>query len=121
MPILTGITLPFQFNEVGGVTISDPIDKIKNNVQTVIQTLVGSRFMETGYGSTIPSLLGDVADPATKAAIITEVVNKVGVLVPEIVILSVNILDTEVPTTFQLVVVYQVIAFEVTDTMLMTL
>ena len=121
MAILSGITVPFSFSDSGGVTSSDPLTKIKNNIETVILTMIGSRFMEPSYGSNVPKYIGEISDSVTQSTIIKDIVTQLALFVPEIQIIRVEFVAETESTANNLYIAYSVTAFEVTDEMLLLL
>lgn len=116
MAVLQGIQIPFSFSEFGGVSISPPLLKIKNNIQSILTTLITTRFMEPGYGSLVPKLCGEMNDPTTKSSIIKEISERLSALEQNIKVL---VVDTKTQDSFVFVYIkYIITSFDITDDLL---
>ena len=117
MAVLQGIQIPFMFSESGGVVTADPLLKIKNNIQTICSTLVGTRLMEPNYGSLIPAMLAEMNDDSTKALIEREILQKIGAQERNVQVLKVDISKSQ--STVLVFVQYIVTTFDITDSVLL--
>lgn len=116
MTVITGMTVPFSFSEYGGVSVADPLLKIKNNIQTILRTQLKSRVMEPNYGSLFANMIGEMNDSTTRTILIKEVTEKLSLFEKNIKLLSVDAAteNTSIVVTLR----YKIISFDITDEIL---
>lgn len=51
MPILKGFSFPLTFNKRGSFSLTEGVDKIKENISAIILTALGERVMNPSVGS----------------------------------------------------------------------
>ena len=51
MPLLKGISFPLKFNKRGSLSVTEGMDKIKENIKAIIITGVGERVMNPSVGA----------------------------------------------------------------------
>ncbi len=114
---IKGINIPFSFSDTGGVQSTDPLNKVKINMQTVLTTLKGSRINEPQYGSELNKLLAEQNDAAFEILAKKEIKEAVSNWILDAEIQDVRIEREN--TSAAIYIKYFVTTFDVTDELLL--
>jgi phage baseplate assembly protein W len=88
--ISIGISLPFNANGIFPKTYSTK-DQIKSNLINLLLTYKGERIENPEFGADLPRLLFEPISDDTFFKIENQILNNVGIYIPEITILNIEI------------------------------